>query len=365
MPLELRFLPAAEGDAIWVRWGDQHVHQMLVDMGPQSCGPIIRTCIERLDPVRRHFDLLVITHVDGDHIGGVLSGVAEAPSLDGLAFDDIWFNGWAHLNGAKVPAPGIDPGPEAMGAAQGERLTSWLTGAWNEEFERGPVARENPLRRVKLPGGMRVTILGPTTDRLKALRATWEREVERAIAKGDLPALAGRESMRAKPVRPNLASKLDLKRLADAYAPADDSPSNRTSITMLLEWRGRRVLLTGDALGSDVLAGLRMLGEDPPIQIDVVKLPHHGSAKNVTSELVKTIKSANWVFSSSGAKHYHPDATAVARVVLHSAQPQLLFNVPSEFNQWWCDDTWKDRFGYTTDTGGRADGITFVLEPVE
>jgi len=203
MPLRLNFLPAAEGDAIWVRWGDALEHQLMVDMGQERTGPAIRARIEELPPDMRHFDLLVITHVDGDHIGGVLSGLAEAPPLEGWVFDDVWFNGWPHLRGLKVRRPGDDGGPQPMGPAQGQRLTSWLTGPWNEEFARGPVVRSNPLRVAERADGLSLTVLGPTQASLQALQPSWEREVEKAITKGSLPAEQGLQSMgRSKPTRP-------------------------------------------------------------------------------------------------------------------------------------------------------------------
>jgi beta-lactamase superfamily II metal-dependent hydrolase len=364
VPLELRFLPAAEGDAIWVRWGDDLEYQLMVDMGKENSGKLIRSRLEDLAKGERHFELLVITHIDGDHIGGVLTGLAEAAPLEGLAFDDIWFNGWAHLHGRTIPPPGVGSGLEPMGAAQGQRLTSWLTGPWNEAFGRGPVARQEPLRVVNLSDGLNLTILGPTAERLEALQATWELEVELAIEKGSLPASAGLEALgRKKPVRPELASKADLRSLANEASDPDPSKSNGTSITMLMEWRKRRVLLTGDAFGADVVAGLGRLAPPSPVPIDVFKLPHHGSDGNVTTALVKAVECPNWVFSSNGAKHYHPDAMAVARVLVNASHPRLLFNVPSEFNQWWCDETWQTTFEYEAETGTADDGLMLTLAP--
>ena len=362
MPLEVRFLPAAEGDAIWIRWGDDLERQMLVDMGKEQTGLSIRRKFEALPPDRRGFELLVVTHIDGDHIGGVLTGLAEATPLERLAFNDVWFNGWAHLNGRSIPRKGA--GLEPMGAAKGERLISWLTGPWNEAFGRGPVVRETPLKTIVLPGGLSVTVLGPTSQRLLDLRSTWQLEVELAIAKGRLPAAAGLEPLgRQKPTRPALSSLADLRVLADEPFTPDPSKSNGTSITLLLEWEKRRVLLTGDAFDTDVVEGLALLDEPLPVPIDIFKLPHHGSDGNVSRALVRAVAGPAWVVSTDGAKHYHPDAAAVARVLVNSSQPQLLFNVPSEFNQWWCDDTWRSRFGYSTETGTAGDGLTVTLEP--
>jgi hypothetical protein len=366
VPLELRFLPAREGDAIWIRWGDDLAHQLLVDMGTEGTGSSIRARLEALPECGRRFELLVVTHVDGDHIGGVLTGLAEAPSLEGLAFGDIWFNGWAHLDGGAVARPGGQAALEAMGPAQGERLTSWLREPWNEAFGRGPVRREDPLRVVPLADDLTLTVLGPTSERLLALRPTWEDEVRLALRKGSLTEAAqGLESMgHAKPTRPDLATAAHLRLLADEVSKPDPSASNGTSITLLLEWRGRRVLLTGDAWAPDVVDGLGLLGAGGAVPLDVVKLPHHGSEGNVSAELVKAVECPTWVFSSNGTRHHHPHAAAVARVVRHAspAGPRLLFNVPSEFNGWWSDEAWTKRFGYTTVTGTEQDGLTLTLE---
>lgn len=365
MPLDVGFLPASEGDAVWIRWGDDTRHQLLVDMGKESTGVAIRRRLEAAKTVDRHFELLVVTHIDGDHIGGVLTGLADAGPLEGLRFDDVWFNGWAHLHGKTIPEPGAGTGLESMGAAQGERLTSWLTGPWNEAFGRGPAVRDGPPRTIELSDELRLTVLGPTADRLKDLQATWAAEVALAIEKGRLPATTSLESLgRKRPVRPDLPSMAALDEAADEYSKPDPSKSNGTSIILLLEWRGRRVLLTGDAFAADVVEGLRLLGEAAPVPIDVVKLPHHGSGGNVSDALVGAVTCPTWVFSTDGTRHYHPDVPAVARVIrgAQGPRPRLLFNVPSEFNRWWSDDTWKATFDYSTETGTDEDGLTVTLD---
>lgn len=368
MPLEVQFLPASEGDAIWVRWGDDLRHQLLVDMGKGNTGTRIRGRLETLPEGRRHFELLVVTHIDGDHIGGVISGLVERPPLSGLRFDDIWFNGWPHLHGKRVRRPSETEGLEPMGAVQGELLSEWLTGPWNEHFDRGPIVREDPLRTVELSDKLRLTVLGPTQTSLENLQGTWTDEVELAIEKGRLTELSRLESMgRQKPLRPDLTRRSDLNDLADEFTDPDDSPSNGTSITLLLEWRKRRVLLTGDAFADDVVDGLALLREPSPVVVDVFKLPHHGSQGNVSDALVRSVATTDWVFSTNGTRHYHPDATAVARVIRKAGEPRprLLFNVPSEFNGWWTDPTWTRTFDYATETGTADEGLTVTLEGKE
>lgn len=363
MSLEIQFLPATDGDAIWVRWGEPPGNQLLIDMGREATGKAIRKRLEAVPADRRHFTLLVVTHVDGDHIGGVLSGLVDAGPLEGLEFDDVWFNGWPHLHGQAARHKGR---LEAMGPVQGERLTDWLTGPWNEAFDRGPVERFSSLPVKELPGGMRLTVLGPTPSRLAQLRPTWEADVARAVKDARLPDRPGRlESLgRAKPVKPELESWADLRALANASSDPDDSAANGASICLCLEWERRRVLLTGDAWATEVVDGLRLM-DQLPVAFDVVKAPHHGSQANVSEELVEAIACPIWALSTSGSRHYHPDAVAVARILCRSRppRPELVFNVPSAYNAWWENPEWKKRFDYETRTGAEPEGIILSLEP--
>jgi glyoxylase-like metal-dependent hydrolase (beta-lactamase superfamily II) len=172
MSLQVQFLPARQGDAIWVRWPG---HQLLIDLGTEQTGRAFRERLTALPADQRRFDLLVITHVDSDHIGGVLSCFADADEeLPGLSFGDVWFNGWEHLHGQQVAPRRGERALEGMGPAQGERLASWLRKQpWNEAFDRFPAAcSEDALPTVHLPGGLALTVLGPTASRLAGLRQT-------------------------------------------------------------------------------------------------------------------------------------------------------------------------------------------------
>ncbi|BBX66544.1 ComEC/Rec2 family competence protein [Mycolicibacterium psychrotolerans] len=65
----VEMLPAGHGDCLWIEYGDP-VRRVLVDGGPYYSYKHLRARIERLDPTDRHFELLIITHVDADHIEG-------------------------------------------------------------------------------------------------------------------------------------------------------------------------------------------------------------------------------------------------------------------------------------------------------
>ena len=83
----------------------------------------------------------------------------------------------------------------------------------------------------------------------------------------------------------SLESTLGRLTQAQLTAIQDDEPANLSSICVLAEMSGRTMLLTGDARGDDIIAGLRaagLMGEDDQVfACDLLKMPHHCSSRNV------------------------------------------------------------------------------------
>ena len=358
--MELTFLDARQGDAIWVRWGEGR--QLLVDMGTSGTGRTLADRFRALPEDQRAFELLVVTHVDTDHIGGVLTGLVDPAEPVPVTFADVWFNGWEHLNGL-VPADERSE-LEPMGGVQGELLTTWLRDhAWNDAFGRAAAIRtDTTLPRVELPDGLSITVLAPVQERLTDLVPEWQLAVAAALDKGTLTDVSpGLEPM-GPSTAPTLESAVDLAILSEDQFKVDGSRANAASIALVLEHDGKRALLTGDATASELLGGLALLGAGERVPLDLVKLPHHGSRNNVSRALVQAVDCPLWVFSSDGTTFRHPDAIAVSRVVRDAGpEPHLVFNVPSTFNQWWERAEWQELFGYTTTYGVEDDGVTVAL----
>ena len=72
------------------------------------------------------------------------------------------------------------------------------------------------------------------------------------------------------------------------------SPDNANSIVLMLEYAGRRILLTGD-LERD---GLIRLLHSPPQQVDVLLSPHHGSLGANTTDLARWAR-PRWLIASA------------------------------------------------------------------
>jgi beta-lactamase superfamily II metal-dependent hydrolase len=334
-------LPATRGDALWIEYGSpRDPHRILIDGGIAATRRRLRERIEALPMAQRRFDLLVITHIDLDHIAGILGMLRDPP--DGFSVDDVWFNGWEHLLAAEKTA---DDG--ILGAKLAERVTAWLRQggyAWNTAFEGGPAAIPDAapsLPSHQLRGGMTLTLLSPTYHRLRRLMPVWEKEIEKAKLK---PGEAGEilEGI-AHPEDADegiLGGRIDIEKLAATPFKDDTSHANASSIAVLAEFEGKRALLAGDAFASDLATTLRQTSgeEDGRIALDALKLSHHGGRKNTSPELLSMLECPRYLFSTSGSVYRHPHDESVARVVVHGAAagaPQLLFNYRSEQNEVW------------------------------
>lgn len=335
---DLEMLPARRGDCLWIEYGDpQAPHRVLIDGGLiATWREQLRPRIEALPVDQRRFDLLVITHIDLDHIAGILALLRDPP--DGLVFDDIWFNGWPQIEDTGV-----------LGPRQGEAVSWWLEHRgwhWNKKFDGAAVALDDgdePVARA-LTGGMQLTLLSPTRARLGKLREVWKKKIEEA---GLEPGAAGAEIegvAHAEDVPLDigiLGDGLDIAQLANAPFMADRSAANGSSIAFLAEYDGRSALCAGDAFAGDVHRSVRRLLHDrgePRLEIGALKLSHHGGRKNTSRELIESLGCRQYLFSTDGSVYRHPDNESVARVIVHgraAGTPQLVFNHQSDRTDAW------------------------------
>lgn len=375
----IEMLPAAHGDCLWIEYGSGHdIRRILIDGGPAHTYPSLRERILHLPEDERNFELLMVTHIDADHIEGVVRLLQDAEALK-CTFKRIWFNGRDQLN--KVP----DPAGEPLGALQGEYLGILIadyearTGeqVWNKDFSNG-IACINPqfpfFPAVRLDGDCRLTLLSPTFERLLDLKDRWRDELVKAgVTSGDEYALRSRleGNRQLRPLGDVLGAEDDFEDFPselpspEGRSPdlddvlggeqgdnlefgGDSSKANGSSIAVLLEYPAEQpevqILLSGDAWASVLEKSIEQyLGDGrSTLKLDAFKLPHHGSVSNISEALLGRIKCKNYLVSTSGAKFGHPHPRAIELLLEHHnhrARPRLSFNYLTRTTENWCDDT--------------------------
>lgn len=331
----LDVLPARRGDCLWLELAAPGgVKRVLVDGGTPATARLLRARLEALPEDDRRFEVVVVSHIDSDHIGGVLGLLADPPA--GLSIGDIWFNGLRHL------------GPAGRSVAEAERLSDLMAGQpdrlWNQAFASGPVATaaEGDSVAVDFDWGLRMTVLSPTVERLARLRPAWQE------------AVADARAGRASPTEPQArvrAAAPSVEELAAHRSQPDRALPNGSSIALLAEFGGVSLLLAADAF-ADVLAPavaeLARRRGGRRLAVDAFKLPHHGSEGNVLAPLLEAVRCRQYVFSTDGSMFQHPDPPAVARTILGGgAGSTLLFNHRTpRTRRWWADEAVQEQYRY-------------------
>ena len=334
--LRLEVLPAGHGDSLWIEYGDpDSPNKILIDGGAR--GTYNRALKALLKKRGADLELMVVTHIDADHITGILELLEHAAGE--IRPKDVWFNGYKHLDSGN---------PDTLGAIQGETLTAYLTRQkvpWNRAFECGPaVVLDGAVPPTfELDGGLTLTLLSPTPAALARLEPVWEKEVRKA---GMVPGVVATEP--TDEVFEVLAGGApDVPALATSAFSEDNSVPNGSSIALLLEYEGERILMAGDAHPGLLVDGIQRRWGARKLKVSACKLPHHGSKANVSPQLVKRLDCGRYIFSTDGAHFRHPDREGVARVVhFGRGDSRLIFNYESEFTKIWKPKPLEEKYGY-------------------
>ena len=341
----LEALDAKHGDCLLLRWGDDRAPRlMVVDGGPSGVfGASLKPRLEAVhgersgtDPLT--IDLVMVSHIDDDHIHGVLDLTRYLLDLKTerrpLPWQvvTLWHNSFDDLVGNAAPlAAALEPAvravstggplpaglpldrPSALVVAsvgQGRDLRDDARGLGlevNTPWGKLVWAPKDGRRTHALAGGLKLTVLGPLQAQVGALQQEWDKTLE---------------EMRRK-------SPAEAQAVAAAFV--DGSVYNLSSLVVLASRGKWRMLLTGDARGDFILQGLEAAGllRNGAIHVYLLKVPHHGSDRNVTTEFFQRVTADHYVISADG-RFGNPDPQMLAMLTEARGQAQYAIHLTNK-----------------------------------
>ena len=297
--LSLEVLRAEHGDCLLLHHGNDVV---LIDGGPSGVyKATLKPRLQELIAARARplfLQMVMVSHIDDDHIVGLADMFAEAVDRKENKLGppewvagELWLNAFGALTGASPTA--------GAGDARGAALNDLATTAPGQETKAiaasvkngialhedaialgidrnasvggGLVQRGGAKAAVDVVPGLTFTVLAPDKPELEKLRTKWE--------------------------------KWEHDHPAHEAANLDRSVFNLSSIVVLARSGKRTLLLTGDARSDAIIAGLEaegLLTNAQPLIVDVLKLPHHGSIRNVDENFFARVRARNYVISANG-----------------------------------------------------------------
>jgi hypothetical protein len=338
-------LRAKHGDALILHSGTKASPQLtVIDGGPAGVfNDALRPRLEELRNERElspttplPIELMMVSHIDDDHITGLLELVRqlnerrEAGQPRPWQIKRFWHNSFDDILGntdPRIASAGSSMNTASLGeflqphgslllagVKQGRELRKLLDAlalAGNNPFKGLIIAGERGKR--VLIGDLAITVVGPDKTNLLALQKKWDKEI-----------------------KPLLKKEKSKKALAEIAAYVDESVHNLSSIVVLVEAQKKRLLLTGDGRGDHTLEGLKATGllKNGKLTVDVLKVPHHGSVRDVDKDYFQTIVAEHYVISADG-KYKNPDIDTLR--MISAARPDDDFTVhltyaPEDFN---------------------------------
>jgi len=317
--LRLHIIQAKCGDCLILEFGTQsHRRYILIDGGPDTIYEShLRNELQEIGKGGGKLDLVVLSHVDKDHITGLMDLMADlrqqraGDATETIAIDALWHNAFsqtigssndiearlriflANASSASNRMTMTSVAIEGIGEGNQLRLAAAALGIpINPGFSHDIVCLDEAPEPIAL-GNLSLQVVGPTKKNLEELKKEWLDWLDKHENSLSLP-------------NPSLAAMID------------QSIPNLSSIMFLAEADGVKILLTGDGRGDHLLEGLKganLLNSKGVLHVDVLKVPHHGSDRNVTEKFFKKVTADNYVISANG-KDGNPDLQTLKWIVV-------------------------------------------------
>jgi hypothetical protein len=358
--MKIRVFQSDKGDCLLVT-SASGTHRVLVDGGTTaSYTAHVAPALGKLAKEKKALDAVYVSHIDDDHIAGVLRMMDDL--MDWRVFDfqskhgnnhvkeptshrppevgKIWHNAFHELLGDNVGpitdmlaasssilgsnkralsnGAFLEQSELALSKNQALQLVHRVSGeqldiAVNPEFKQKLMVIKSGSPKLAV-GSMRFSIIGPFEQDLKKLRDEWNQWLRdnqeivadiRRKAKADKDLLTSDVDRLLAPITAHSEALLSAQ-LAFAKGLGNRgavTTPNLASLMFLVMEGDQKILLTGDGHADDAIKGLEHLGElknSDGLHVNVIKVPHHGSEHNMTPEFAERVTADHYIFCGNG-----------------------------------------------------------------
>lgn len=319
--VSVNILQAGYGDSIFIsiKRGDL-TFNMLVDGGLAStyynakerrcpAGPL-KTLISNLSENGNHIDLIICTHVDDDHIGGIRKWFeTDFPTADFVKViwmnDDVMVDDMRDLNNTSEHAASVIEKMKSQGIGYQNGIVKGIS--WHNDF-------------------CTINILAPSVENHNVIAHDIRLSLDNASSDD------------------GNSNKSFSQLVKEDWTMVENTAENDASIAFeLISWDGTKLLMLGDASYQDYMDGLNLFypDSDEPIEYDMVKLSHHGSKNNFHPDFLKRVHSTVYIVSTNGLKFKHPDKEVLAHIMCNS-DSSIMFNYKKRMLQLVTDQDRED-----------------------
>lgn len=352
--ITVKAYPASSGDAFLLSFGKTRDVNFMIDMGYSSTyRDHIKSDLLQLRTEGKCLDLLVVSHIDSDHIRGALTFIQEnKKSSDVISISEVWHNSYRHLQyieKGSLPKDEVqvlhdivnqnksrdsENGISEVSAEEGSSFASYLyeyAYSWNKSFDNKAVMASP---KAIVISNVKITIISPNQNKLDELAVFWKEQLNKFIydfkmtddalfddafelfmqhEKDKSVSLSNCSSETSK-----IHTTKEVRRLASSVDKKDTTVTNGSSIAFIIEYDKYKLLFLGDAHEDIIYENLsRSLEGAEKLFFDLVKISHHGSINNISNRLLSLIDSPRYLISTNGRSSAHPAHETISKIIVN------------------------------------------------
>ncbi len=377
--MKVKMIPAQYGDCFWINVNNEL--NILVDGGLKTTyNKWIKPLVALENKEKVIFDLVIVTHIDCDHIGGVIAFLADCQKNRAIGVKEIWHNGLFQIVGEKFLNHTDQDAERDEKILDAIIKKGHLTGepqniGVSESFAVDVLIQEKSIVRnignadsaicdktedYVIDKLTKIVVLGPEKESIKAMDKYWQKEM---IARNYRFQVTDR-------IKLMKAFEFQMSAVNNYYAPPelkvsgadsielylsnlgkeDDSVTNRSSICFVIEEGKHKILFLGDTVicdnGSIIEQLEKKYGKE--YHFTAIKLPHHGSEYNVSVNFIKRYTADEYYFSTNSKCSEHPSIGVIADIIYYTREysKKLIFNYPLEVIKRFDRNDWKQKYHY-------------------
>lgn len=387
--IEIKSFNAKNGDSFYLYFPNEKFN-LLIDGGYNSTyKDEIKLELEKIKSRGENLDLLVITHMDSDHINGIIKLIEENGTNEEsnvIKINEIWFNSYfnsptkknkINISSEMIKKLKIEIRPRYgedyvgdIGIRELKKLTNLLiNGKYliNTAFNFNAIYTEN-RNEVKI-GKIIFKILSPREKNLKDLDVEFNKKINFLECQPEFryeeilndyyeDFLNIIEDSSKILEKKEISFETDLNKLAELEDEEKNTLNNQASIAFVVEYSEKKLVFLGDSSLSIYSEELEKIYKNiEEINFNFIKLSHHGSKFNISSKFISKINCLNYFISTDGSgSHEHPNKETIAKLIVNSKKEiKILLNTTNKSHYRWLDALknnkfLKEKFNYEIET---------------
>ncbi|MCY6483252.1 MBL fold metallo-hydrolase [Clostridium aestuarii] len=365
--IKIKVYPASNGESILIECNGKEQTNILVDCGYISTYKLIKKDLSNFKKNKKKIDLLVLTHIDNDHINGARDLLCDYINDEICEISEIWYNDYFSIYDIEVnkkelckteynifkllqsdeyPPDPNETGEKTISYKSANLLVDYLEKdkirqRLNKSFENAVcIDDKNKLKKIPISNEVEIILLGPTKEILNELLYDWRKYLidkgfEKEIVKSKELAEAFElyyvnqieDAMEEIYCEKECAASDDLKEYLE-FNVSDERIENRSSISFILKFYDKRLLFLGDSSPIDyeeILGNLLKNLKKDKLKFNLVKVSHHGSKYSTSNKFLEMITSKRYLISTNGNSFDHPDLEAISKIIVNQKEKKILY----------------------------------------